>query len=231
MTDSSGAIMRNMAKVLPDVDYLRIEVRDCDLNLGQSKEPGARLFADHCRQWQMMEADKAVSAVQLGQTNGQTSTACLLVNSDASLFEDVSITVMGKGMLDGSIYASNVSLSFKDGSMAELEMVKADSILVTAFDGSSITIKNAEAARILVIAVDETSVTVENSTCDIILVRQHKLGQVAFIEASELGNESPGAAFALSGNRDLIRLPQDPNIVPQDIVDDYWRLLEAVEAK
>lgn len=226
MAESNGAMMRNVSQALPGVDYVQVEVSDCNLNLGRGIEPGARIIADYCRSWQSMEAEKAVSAVHVGNSSGQTSTACLFIH-EGTVFEDVSVTVKGKSVLDGSVSADSVSLAFHDGSIADLDSVKAESVLINAFDASSVTIKNIEATRIIVFVDHESSVTVQSVKGDLVMVRHSGAAKAVFRNAEPLNEELAQTGFGLSGDADRMVIPTVAYMLEQDIVDDYWGTLLA----
>lgn len=226
MLETTGALMREIAQALPSVDYLRLEVKCCDLAWGYSKEPGARVFADFLRKWDTMEAERAVTAVQLGNSS-ERSSATVLTPEGRTAFEDIDVTLLGASRLTGSIGAGSISINLKDQTLAEVDELDAGSILVTAFDRSRAVIKNVSAQRMLIIADGECQVEVVNSECDLVLVRQARQGRASFKAASNFAGVRGEALFALTGDQGRIAIPHGAMLVPQDAVDAYWQSLTA----
>ncbi|MBK9141067.1 MAG: hypothetical protein IPM23_01125 [Candidatus Melainabacteria bacterium] len=226
MLETTGALMRQIAQALPSVEYLRLEVKCCDLAWGYSKESGARVFADYLRKWDTMEAERAVTAVQLGNSS-ERSSATVLTPAGRTAFEDIDVTLLGASRLTGSIGAGSISINLKDQTLAEVDELDADSVLVTAFDRSRAVIKNVSAQRMLIIADDDCQVEVVDCECDLVLVRQSRQGRASFKTGGNCAGVGGEALFALTGDLGRIAIPEGAMLVPQDAVDAYWRSLTA----
>lgn len=222
MLETTGALMRNIVQGPSTVDFLRLEVRDCDLTFGFWNQPGTRVMSDYLRSWTSMEAERAISAVHKYHSTASLSSATVLAGSRRDSLEGIDLSLSGASRLSGSMAATSIALNLSDDTRVDADMLDADSVLVTAFGNSRVHVKKVKATRMLLIADSSSLIEVETASCDLVLVRQHKAARVRISAAAADSAAENEAFFALTGDRLAINLPADAHLIPQEVVDQYW---------
>ncbi|MBZ0186270.1 MAG: hypothetical protein K8F91_08490, partial [Candidatus Obscuribacterales bacterium] len=165
MLETTGALMRNIVQGPSTVDFLRLEVRDCDLTFGFWNQPGTRVMSDYLRSWTSMEAERAISAVHKYHSTASLSSATVLAGSRRDSLEGIDLSLSGASRLSGSMAATSIALNLSDDTRVDADMLDADSVLVTAFGNSRVHVKKVKATRMLLIADSSSLIEVETASC------------------------------------------------------------------
>ena len=227
MGENSLATHRGLAKSLSGVEFFSLVAASC-LVTGGTKEGGAAsVLADATSNWKVEHSPRSFKATQEMGVTG--CGAMVVVPLGDMMLDDVTFELSGESSFDGSAAGKNVNFSFSDSAKAQIDRIDADSVLITAFGNSHVVVSEILASRILVIVDDLARVEVLLTNADLILVRQTGGGQASFMKAMRFSSEVNAPVFALTGNRSKIHHPPSAYLAPQDVVDEYWRLLSSDE--